>query len=269
MRALEISRSGLLASIVVFLVAAVCIRLGVWQLDRRQQRLERNAAVAERLAQSPMTLRSMPRDTAGLTNRRATVTGVFDNDRAVVLAGRSHKGAPGVHVLSPLRLGDGAVLVNRGWLPSRDAATVDLSAVAVDTPVEVTGTLVAFPDVDVDVETDGFRTIWFRVEADAIRGQYPYPVAELYLVRAADAGSAAGLSSTPPPPGADPAGPTREATATAPVALPPATLDAGPHLSYALQWFSFALIAIVGWIALVIRRGGSSDQPVAGTSPRA
>lgn len=35
---------------------------------------------------------------------------------------------------------------------------------------------------------------------------------------------------------------------------PPPVLDNGPHLSYAIQWFSFALIALVGTVAL-IRRG--------------
>jgi surfeit locus 1 family protein len=35
---------------------------------------------------------------------------------------------------------------------------------------------------------------------------------------------------------------------------PPATFDNGPHLSYAIQWFSFALIALVG-TAVLIRKG--------------
>lgn len=35
---------------------------------------------------------------------------------------------------------------------------------------------------------------------------------------------------------------------------PPPALDNGPHLSYAIQWFSFALIALVGTAAL-IRKG--------------
>jgi len=35
---------------------------------------------------------------------------------------------------------------------------------------------------------------------------------------------------------------------------PPPTFDNGPHLSYAIQWFSFALIALVG-TAVLIRKG--------------
>ncbi|HSH46243.1 MAG TPA: SURF1 family protein, partial [Longimicrobiales bacterium] len=179
---LEITRSGLFATIGVLLVAAVCVRLGIWQLDRREQRLTQNAAVAQRMAESPLSLHGAPRDTTGLTFRLASVTGRYDNERSVVLAGRSRDGAPGVHVLTPLRVGDGAILVNRGWLPSNDAATVDLGAVAVPGPVDAAGMLVPFPDVDVDVERDGFRTTWFRLDADALRSQFPYPVAALYLV---------------------------------------------------------------------------------------
>jgi len=35
---------------------------------------------------------------------------------------------------------------------------------------------------------------------------------------------------------------------------PPPVFDTGPHLSYAIQWFSFALIALVG-TAVMIRKG--------------
>ena len=35
---------------------------------------------------------------------------------------------------------------------------------------------------------------------------------------------------------------------------PPPVFDNGPHLSYAIQWFSFALIALVG-TAVMIRKG--------------
>jgi surfeit locus 1 family protein len=31
--------------------------------------------------------------------------------------------------------------------------------------------------------------------------------------------------------------------------------DDGPHLGYAIQWFSFAAIGLIGWLVLVIRRG--------------
>ncbi len=37
---------------------------------------------------------------------------------------------------------------------------------------------------------------------------------------------------------------------------PPDVTDGGPHLAYAIQWFSFALIGVVGY-GLLIRRAAS------------
>jgi surfeit locus 1 family protein len=38
-----------------------------------------------------------------------------------------------------------------------------------------------------------------------------------------------------------------------PVRQPAPALDPGPHLGYAIQWFSFAAIAITGWLVLVMK----------------
>ena len=243
MRPIELTRSGILGTVAVFVVAALCIRLGLWQLDRREQRQERNAAVAERIEGAPAVLSSPPLDTVGLTHRQATVEGTYDNARSFVLGGRSLGGSPGVYVFSPLRTGSGAVLVNRGWLPSRDAATVDLPAVAVDTAVRVTGVLIPLPETGTADPGEPFRSRWFRLDADAVRAQYPYPVSPLYLQLASAEGEAERAAMSPP--------------SGSPVPLPPPALDGGPHLSYALQWFGFAAVFLVGWAALVMRRGRS------------
>lgn len=257
MRPLELTRRGVLGTLAVLVVAGVCIRLGVWQLGRRAERAERNRAIAERMEREPVVLDGLPRDTAGLTYRRARVTGAVDDSRAVVLAGRSRNGAPGVHLLSPVRLAAGAVLVNRGWLPAPDAATVDLDAVRVEGVIRTEGVLVPFPDTDLDSQPDGFQARWFRVDGDAIREQFPYPVARLYLV----ATSRPQTMSGPGNAGAD--GPAADSTRPAeagPVPLDPPTLDPGPHLSYAIQWFSFATIALVGWAVLVMQGTGRSRR---------
>lgn len=263
MRALDLTGRGIIGTVVVLIVAAVCVRLGIWQLDRRTERAARNDVIAERMALPPMALTSAPRDT-GLAYRRARVAGRADGDRALILAGRSRNGAPGVNVLSPVRLGTGAVLVNRGWLPAPDAATVDLDPVRLDGPVEVEGVLLPFPDVERASEPEPFRVTWFRFDGDAIRAQYPYPVAPLYL-----AATAGGTGDSAPGPGRAPTGPADAGAAAggaAPVApIPPGApeLDPGPHLSYAVQWFSFAAIALIGWLVLLVQRARrpTEEQP--------
>ena len=252
MKPLELTRRGILGTVAVLVVAAVCIRLGFWQLDRRADRLERNRRIAEQLDAVPVPLASPPSDTA-LAYRRAAFSGRVDDDRAIVLAGRSRDGTPGVHVLSPVRFGGGAVLVNRGWLPARDGATVELDAYRLYGGVRVEGVLLPFPDVDLETSPDGFQVRWFRVDGQAIRDQYPYPVAPLYL-RATGPPEPALVSDAEPARLDSVRDPTLAAgTPTRPIPLDPPSLDAGPHLSYAIQWFSFAAIALIGWIVLVVR----------------
>jgi cytochrome oxidase assembly protein ShyY1 len=49
-----------------------------------------------------------------------------------------------------------------------------------------------------------------------------------------------------------------------PETVAPPGFDDGPHLSYAIQWFSFATIAVVGCVVLLVRdRRGNSDEPAA------
>lgn len=250
MRSIEVNRSGIVAAVLIVAVAAVCVRLGFWQLDRRDTRMALNAAIAERLESEPFELDRAPMDTTGLTYRRVVMSGHMDANRSVVLAGRSHQGSPGVHLLVPLRLGDGAVLVNRGWLPAPDAATVDLDPVGIDGVAEVEGVLLPFPDVSVEA-ADGFRSTWYRFAGDAIRGQYPYPVAPLYLQATSR-----------------PAGPTAPDSAELPALLGLPTLDDGPHLSYAVQWFSFATIFLIGGLVLLVGRPASPSHPAPAAAAR-
>lgn len=238
---LHVTRAGVVGTVAVLIVAGACLRLGFWQLDRRQQRLARNAVVAERMSADRIVLETAPDDTAGLAFRAAEATGRLDNDRALVLAGRSLGGAPGVHLLTPLRLGDGAILVNRGWLPSADAATVDLAPLVLEGELRVEGVLLAFPDAPETGEApSGFRRTWFRFDGAAMRAQFPYRVAPVVL------------QATAPPAGGE------DAARDLPVILPAPSLDPGPHLSYAVQWFSFATIFLVGWAVLVAKRGGGA-----------
>lgn len=237
-RPLSITVPGVLGTIGVFIVAAVCVRLGFWQLERLEQRDAMNAHVAERLALPALPLATSLEDTAGLGYRRVHVHGTLDAGRSIVLAGRSRAGAPGVHLLTPLRLDDGtAVLVNRGWVPSPDGASIDVEAFAADS-IDGEGFIVPFPSMDagaaVTAGTLEFQRVWFRVDAAALRRQFPYPISD-FEVRLLPQAS----------PGPEP-----------PARLEAPELDRGPHLGYAVQWFSFAAIFVIGWGTMVVRRSG-------------
>jgi surfeit locus 1 family protein len=202
-------------------VAAVCVRLGVWQLHRLGERRALNARIEARLAEPPLQLTTgvtaMSADS--LSYRRAVASGVFAFGDQRVVGGRSYVGEPGVHVVTPLRFADGTgVLVVRGWTYSPDAATVALDSLR--EPDSTTAVGVLLPS-----------TGRGSVQPESL--SVGYPLLPLLLRR------------TKPATGAPPA--------LVPVPLPP--LNNGPHLSYAVQWFSFATIALVGGIILARRTG--------------
>lgn len=239
---LRLTWSGVLGSLAAIAVALVCIRLGIWQLHRLHERRRVNAAVEARMDEPPVTLGRIPTDTTGLLFRRIRVSGPVDASHSLVIAGRSFEGAPGVHLVTPIRIGGGAILVNRGWLPSPDASTVDLLPYDTAVAMAVVGLALPFDprddgaDYSGPPDSAGFRRVWYGYEA-AMRGQIPYPTATFYLQALPDA-----------PPDPRTVGP-----ASLPARLPPPALSEGPHLSYAIQWFSFATITLIGWVLLARR----------------
>lgn len=214
-------------------VAVVCTRLGFWQLDRLAQRRAFNQRLESKLALPPVLVDPLPADAvldSSLWFRRAEARGGFDFQRQIVVVGRSVAGTPAVHVTTPLVLSDGgALLVERGWVYSPDSRTAELGALGEPDSAMVQGILM--PGVAgrwTQPQGDQWPIYTGSNDPTQFTERFPYP-----LLRAV-------LRRTEQPPGA-PAG-------LRPVPLPPITN--GPHLSYALQWFAFAVIAVVGSVAL-------------------
>jgi len=215
---------------IVTLSAAVCARLGLWQLDRLQERQAANAAAMARRALPPVLLNTTSE--RPLVDRRVSARGMFDHAHQVVLRGRVYRESPGVYVVTPLRLNgsDSAVLVNRGFVPAPDALTVSLDTLDEPGEREVTGIAQPIP-ASADSGTPlvrGGRITWKRLDLAALRARLPYPMLDIVIIETPDSDSTG-----------------------FPRRLEPQPLDNGPHLSYAIQWFAFGTIALVGGAFLV------------------
>jgi surfeit locus 1 family protein len=223
----------LLGLLIPLACAGLFARLGVWQLDRLAERRAFNSVLAERLSAPPRDVSLLPADTALGHYRRATAAGVLLYDREVVYAGRSRQGSPGVNILTPLRLaGGGIVIVNRGWAYSPDAGSVDLGKWRERDSVSLAG----FAETWAGVARSGAAQVAPRkihsLQRAAVETAVREPVLPYVLVQTSD--SAYGADSVP-------------------VRLSLPVLDEGPHKNYALQWFAFAAIAVVGGVALFFR----------------
>jgi surfeit locus 1 family protein len=127
-RSLRPSRTRSTLTIAVPLVcAAVFARLGVWQLARLSERRAFNTTLESRLDSAPVVVSALSPDTSVGHYRRVSASGRYLYDREVAYAGRSRRGSPGVNLLTPLLIAgtDTVVIVNRGWVYSPDARTVE------------------------------------------------------------------------------------------------------------------------------------------------
>ncbi|MDX1600317.1 MAG: SURF1 family protein [Anaerolineales bacterium] len=215
-------------------VAAACIRLGFWQLSRLQERRDRNQEIRAGLQDERIELTEAVSSESVEPFRRIRARGRFDSAHQVVLTARSYQNQSGVHLVTPLRLveSDTAVLVDRGWLPLEERSPEDLDAYSVEGVVEVEGVtlpsqsqpqIFLFPPPPTGTPQDP-RTSWPALDVSAISGQIPYHLISVYVA-----------VTEPVPEGA-----------SSPIPDPGLELSEGPHLGYAIQWFSFALIALVG-----------------------
>jgi surfeit locus 1 family protein len=105
-------------------LAAATARLGIWQLDRAAQKAALQAALDSRRDLPPLAAADLARsaaDAAGQFHRQVVLEGTWLRESTVYLDNRQMRARPGFFVVTPLRLGDGSVvLVQRGWQP-RDA----------------------------------------------------------------------------------------------------------------------------------------------------
>ncbi len=217
-----------IAAVFVFLAA------GSWQLDRHEQRRALDAELEERLdapaVPLPMLL-DQPADQ--IRYRLATATGEFDRSEEVILLLQTRRGVSGHHVLTPLVTAPGrAVIIDRGWVPFELDEPGDERFAPVDGEVTLTGHVLPTQTRGRSVPEDGDLTQIGRVDLDRLNAQTDLELEPVYLQLTEPLGGAGDL----------------------PAIVPLDALQAAPpHLSYAVQWFVFAAVVVVGYAILMYR----------------
>lgn len=101
-----------------FIVLLPCLlSLGLWQLQRAEEKRQILQRVAERRAELPLAYAELLAR-AQPAYSQVELRGEFDNQHPVLLDNRLHEGRFGYEVILPFRLAEGPwVLVSRGWTP--------------------------------------------------------------------------------------------------------------------------------------------------------
>ena len=244
-----------IAAILVGLFLAVAfVQLGLWQLSRLDERRVYNASVAARVDDEPQSLAALVgefgTDPEDLVDRNAVVTGRYIGADEFYSVGRNYDGLTGTLVMTPLELDDGSVMVVvRGLVP---VGTPGPPAAGYETP-DGTVTLTGLIDdgeeplrLGEPAPDDGVLSQISRVDLDYINTWYDGEVLPIDLVLE---------NQAPPNPG------------ESLIPVPRSELTEGSHLGYAVQWFAFAVIAVVGIAALVWRAGSERSTDEASQDP--
>jgi surfeit locus 1 family protein len=235
-------------AIVACALAGVFTSLGFWQLRRLAERRAQNAVLSSRRFHSPIELGDIARDTGAARFRRVRINGAYDYSQQFALTLRTRNGSPGVDIITPVtREGtDTLVLVNRGWIYAPDGITADLSKWPEGDSVNAIGFVETFPPPPPFASRSPGRARAYRwLDRSVVASDLGRAVAPFYIVLAPD--SETGYAMPRPTLASE------KKVGETPPRVEPRGLDEGPHKSYAIQWFSFAAISIIGLIIFLRR----------------
>ncbi|GAA4527314.1 SURF1 family protein [Brachybacterium paraconglomeratum] len=227
-RRILFSRETLLGLVAVLLLAAICVMLGFWQFGRYENRRDEAAVVHANYEAAPVALDQViqdPKAPLSATDVWTPVTlhGSYCTDSECVLYVRNRQlsGVVGYWQLVPFQADDGTtLLVVRGWVPQEP----DSSAPAQIAPVP-----------------DGELTITARLRtAEPVLDREP-PPGQTHSVNPPQSAGLMGLPDQGLVTGAFGELAAEDPAAERPASLPSPDTSLGPHLSYAFQWWIFAL----------------------------
>jgi cytochrome oxidase assembly protein ShyY1 len=225
---------GYLALVIVFAVA--CGLLSSWQWSRRAEAVAEIAKVEANYDAPPAQLGELLPELDSADDavewRPVELTGEYLVDEQLLVRNRPPDSSAGFELLVPLRLADGTVfIVDRGWIPA--GATVETADDVPEPPGGEVTVIVRLkpgePEIPGRGAPDGqLATVRLQDVADLV-GEPTYT------------GMYGLLVSEDPSPAGSPLPAVRPVD------------DEGPHLSYALQWIAFGILAFVGLIWAVRR----------------
>ena len=228
-----LSRRWALFTIAVAILAYSTWWLGEWQWGRLEGKKHSNAIVSANLKQSPEPVAEVlspgKKVDSNTEWKRITVTGTYDTSHTITWLYRTNAHSEsGIEVVVPLITAGGTgVLVDRGWLASTDQVN---HPVKIPSPPAGKVTVIGW----VRADGTGSSTRVSDLNTRSVSSQTIGPA----IGRTLDSGFVLLQSESPKP-----------ATALAPNDEP--DLSNGPHFFYALQWWFFGILAVVGYFYLL------------------
>jgi len=219
------------------LMLPLLVYLGLWQLQREQEKRETQANFDLRAAQAPVPLEQINwQDTDAIAWQRIQVNGRYDQGRQFLLDNRINQSRVGYEVLTPFRTDAGLLLVNRGWIAQGVNRQTLPDVNVTERAVDIQGTIYV-PGGDIMV-----------LGAEEPPGREPWP----RVIQSLDLAQMEALLGEPVLPYSvrlEPGAPGLRQINWQPVTLSPET-----HRAYAVQWFFMAVVLVILFLIFSFRR---------------
>lgn len=231
-------RPSVFMTFVTVVLVAVLITLGLWQLDRAEEKRALQEQFEARAREQPVQLEVPGINVEDLEYRRVTVSGTYDRDHQFLLDNRIDKGIVGYHVLTPLVIDEAnvGVVINRGWVPLGERRGVMPDLPTPESVSLIVGVVKLPPSETFLLGSAGYEaSSWPRVvqavELDEMEKQLGYRLLPFILLLSPQ--QSHGFSRTWKP-----------------------YYGLGPerHQGYAVQWFALAVTLLVMYVVVNARR---------------
>lgn len=211
---------------------ALVASLGTWQMNRADEKRERQALFERRLAEAPLLLGGSVPSAEPLMYRRVRAAGHWIAERQVYVDNQIREGRAGFHVVAPLRIEgrDEVVLVNRGWI-ARDRSYPAAPPVAAERGrVEVTGLATRPPARYRELSAETIAgSVWQNLSIERYAAHTGLAVLPVVILADEPAKGLARVTERP---------------------------DAGvaKHVEYSLTWYALAATTLALWVAMNLKR---------------
>lgn len=230
-------RPSLLATMLTLLLLVAFTKLGFWQWHKAEQKQALQVMFDARLREAPVGLPTKVEDVEAWRYRRIRVAGQYDTRYQILLDNQVNGEAAGYHVITPLKAEDGDVyvLVDRGWIPMGNRSTLPQMA-APQVKVEAVGfawvpsskfyELQAPPPV-----SEQWQPLWQNMDMERYTKAVPFPVLPFVVRLDADRNDSGFVRNWPRP-----------------------AERIEMHISYAYQWFGFAVAMALIYLAVNLKK---------------
>ncbi|WP_238147606.1 MULTISPECIES: SURF1 family cytochrome oxidase biogenesis protein [Micrococcaceae] len=212
------------------LFSLICVYLAGWQMDRKEALDYRNSRISQNYNAEPESFDEAGKYFSDYSSDKQwtpiSMKGTYHPEDQKLVRNRPHDGSVGFEVLVPFTTTDGhTVLIDRGWVGAGDSNASPASAVPPPPAGEVDVTA-RLQEGEADTGKDAPEGQIASINLKKFGEQLSYPMAE----------SGYGIMSSEDP-----------APATSPSRLSEPEQDAGPNLSYSMQWYAFAILVYVAY----------------------